>query len=292
MSSGYNSVTSSERFSVTVLAMDGTLDHFAHFLYDLVWPLYHWMYVHGKLYDTGITIIVRDERARRYFYFLNELFHCSFLFGKDKSEGACPIVLLGMESSNRQYIGLNLSHLIADRAQYLKDFQNFVFDRLGVEKGEPNRLVLVERKERSEPGDKKEGPVAGRGADRRAIVNHDEVRNALVKFSEEVGLTFQNVVLGEMGLKEQVEAFANARVAVGQHGAGMHHVLWMPKGSLLQEVHKGTGDFYRLRRVCDFFKHAKHQKMVCPVTDRSTTQGSIKVNTEQLVQKLRKGMGI
>ena len=290
MSRRYNSINSSRVFAVTVLARDGTLDHFAHFLHDLVWPLYHWLYMHGKLYETGITIIIRDKRAHRYFFFLKELFNCCFLFGNEW-KGAVPIVLMGMESSNRRYCDFNLCHIIDDPRGYLNDFQSFVFSRLSVNLFmDKRRILLVERKERSEPGDKKEGPVAGRGADRRAITNHEEVRDALFSLAKEKRMGFQNAVLGEMTFREQVEAFASSSVVVGQHGAGLHHVLWMPEDSLLQEVHKSDEEAYRLRRICKFFGHTKHQNMVCPVNSTSSFQGSIKVNVETLVERLKEGM--
>lgn len=274
----------SKRVSVRVMMPEGSPDHFAHFLYDFVWPVYHWLYTQGRLQETELTILVDDRRVKRFEGYLKQLFNCSFQFEptRDEIEEAFPILLHPMESGNRRTLGIILDSLIRFRSEYLCDFQYYVFDKLGVRCAVPaSRIVLVERK-----------VVKGRdeGGGRRHIVNHEAVRSAVEELACELNLAFQNVVLEDMTLQEQVEAFANAKAVVGQHGAGLHHVLWMPEGSLLFEVHDTNSEEYRLYRVCNFFGKVRHWNMVCTRADAGTTQGSIIVPVESLKVHLRKNL--
>ena len=89
------------------------------------------------------------------------------------------------------------------------------------------------------------------GANRRHISNHNDLKSYLEKI---YGNRFINVVLEDTPYSDQVNMFANARVVIGQHGAGLCNVAWMTnKKSLVVEL----GVSY-----CNTFKHMCFSKGV------------------------------
>lgn len=74
------------------------------------------------------------------------------------------------------------------------------------------------------------------GSQRRFILNHAELADYL---AGRYGDRFCNVVLEEMTFEDQVRLFFGARLVLGQHGAGLNHLLWMSRpGSAVVELGK------------------------------------------------------
>jgi capsular polysaccharide biosynthesis protein len=73
--------------------------------------------------------------------------------------------------------------------------------------------------------------VSRRDAAKRRVVNEDALTFALR------GLGFEVVVPGALSFSEQVEAFSEAEIVVGPHGAGLANALFMPEGSAMLELH-------------------------------------------------------
>jgi len=71
------------------------------------------------------------------------------------------------------------------------------------------------------------------GSQRRFILNHTELVDFL---SNRYGNRFCNVVLEELSFREQVRLFFGAKLALGQHGAGLNNLLWMnrPDSTLVE----------------------------------------------------------
>lgn len=73
--------------------------------------------------------------------------------------------------------------------------------------------------------------VRGSGASRRSVRNMDEVREALTATGDLV-----TVRLEDCDLFEQILLFSRAWRVVGQHGAGLAHMIWSRPGAGLVEV--------------------------------------------------------
>lgn len=75
--------------------------------------------------------------------------------------------------------------------------------------------------------------IATSGAQRRSIPNINEIMHSFD------GSTL--VDTAELTPAEQIKQFSGARVLVGQHGAGLANMLWMPKGSSVVEIKPPLG---------------------------------------------------
>jgi len=245
---------------------------------DFLWPLYHWLYRHGRLYDKNLKVYVTDRSIERFSSILNALFHCKIItrFDYNDAVGMYRVMVLGMEAHNRRLFGLTVGDYISRPREYIRHFREYVFERLGIEPGAPNKMILVQRKMTTED----------RGGGRRNIENHESVEKALSVFAEMYNLSFHNVVLEDMSFIEQVELFSSAKLVVGQHGAGLCHFLWMPIGSALNELHESDKEAYRFGQFCAEFG-LWHKNLICPKGDSNK---NIVVPINELVNGLDKMM--
>jgi len=69
-------------------------------------------------------------------------------------------------------------------------------------------------------------------ANRRKVINEDEVSSVLRKFG------FTIFCPEQFSFLQQVDIFANVKYLVGEHGSGLTNLLFMQKGSSLLELHK------------------------------------------------------
>jgi capsular polysaccharide biosynthesis protein len=67
----------------------------------------------------------------------------------------------------------------------------------------------------------------------RVLLNEDE----LIRAVEPLG--FRVIVAGEMSVREQIEAFSQARVVVGAHGAGLTNLVFAPSCAFVLEIVSG-----------------------------------------------------
>ncbi|MGN6395262.1 MAG: glycosyltransferase family 61 protein [Mucilaginibacter sp.] len=74
--------------------------------------------------------------------------------------------------------------------------------------------------------------VSRRLANRRKVINEDEILTVLRKFG------FTIFYPEQFSFLQQVEIFANVKYLVGEHGSGLTNLLFMQKGSSLLELHK------------------------------------------------------
>jgi len=81
----------------------------------------------------------------------------------------------------------------------------------------------------------------------RKVVNYDELMNAL----RDRG--FKSYTLENLDFKEQIELFADARVVVGPHGAGLVNVLFSDNPLLIElfPQHRSEPYFYHICRMFD-----------------------------------------
>ena len=92
----------------------------------------------------------------------------------------------------------------------------------------PQRVILIERSHKPISANRSGGQWIKTGSLIRYIENHQELMTAL---SRRYGDDFINVVLEDMPFDEQIALFRNARIVIGQHGAGMCNIAWMANRS-------------------------------------------------------------
>lgn len=88
-----------------------------------------------------------------------------------------------------------------------------------------------------EPGDTGPGEriyISRRRADKRRIVNEDDIVPVLSKFG------FQIICAEDLSFEEQVKTFSRARYIVSNHGAGLTNILFMRDGGRVLELRHHT----------------------------------------------------
>jgi capsular polysaccharide biosynthesis protein len=105
---------------------------------------------------------------------------------------------------------------------------------------------------------KREGPKRKiyisrqQSANQRKIANENELVNLLEKFG------FENIIMENLSLKEQIEIMVNADFLIGGNGSGMLHSLFMPEGSLVIELFSPTYTTSAIIPVVELLKHNYH----------------------------------
>ena len=97
--------------------------------------------------------------------------------------------------------------------------------------GDPSGILVTDRGPAAAyyASDASENRTAG--TDRRSIPNMAEIADALGAIGP---VTFADAAA--LSPREQIEAFAGARVLVGQHGAGLANMIWMAPGTTVVEI--------------------------------------------------------
>lgn len=88
------------------------------------------------------------------------------------------------------------------------------------------------------------------GAERRSVPNLYEAAEGLC-----LGESIMVFDPSDMSPPEQIEAHANVRVLVGQHGAGLTNMVWMKPGGVIIEIHpplpaEAIHTFRKLAEAC------------------------------------------
>ena len=99
------------------------------------------------------------------------------------------------------------------------------------------------------------------GSAKRFIENHQELMTAL---SRRYGNDFINVVLEDMPFDEQIALFRNARIVIGQHGAGMCNIAWMAdrNASVLELPASRCPTFLHMCLAKQIYYRATHGKWI------------------------------
>lgn len=211
----------------------GSVEHYYHFVFDLLWPLFKWIH-HGRIAPSTLICLRREGFLMDR---LGELLGREVLVLDDKP--AVPM-------RTRRLRGLNPKRVpfTADEAEA---FRRHLFDRLEVGERSERLVLLVERAPPDPYFLSSRARSKGSGASRRAIANHDALRRRLEAL---YGDRFRNLVLERMPLREQLETFRSAELVIGQHGAGLANALWVPSGAgtVVELSHRPLPHFDNLSR--------------------------------------------
>lgn len=196
----------------------GLLWHYGHFIKDFLMPLNDWL-IDAGINPEGVTLFMEDVPFQTVGEFASTV---------ERFTGVRLVTLPSPAYHALPYNTLTL------KGYGFGPFVPETFDKVieSVEKRFPvteqgGQVVLIQRGvakhgfERSKVLDK---DAKSSGAQRRTIHNHEEVASFLQR---RYGDHFTNVTLEGMTFEEQVQVFYNARLIIGQHGAGLNNLIWM-----------------------------------------------------------------
>lgn len=213
----------------------GSIEHYFHFVLDLVLPLFKQL--HGDQIPRDAVLHI--ERCGIFVDLLERLFSRDIHVIEDAREYDYlePLPLIGFDTS-----------VVSPRYGDIEALRQHVLKRFAIPRRERKHVVLIERSAPAPYFTSEECEYPGSGTTRRMIRNHDQLR---ARLEEEFGSELLNVRLEEVTFEEQVDHFYNARTVIGQHGAGLVNCLWMEPGSSVFELtHTGFAHFLNLSIAC------------------------------------------
>lgn len=213
---------------------EGHIEQFYHLLFDILLPL----------------SLVLDQTPSKVNFTIQELGVLTPMllkvFGErvkikplsESKPNEEQIILMGMTPNEMNVEGADLDILI----------ERF-FNKLKIEKSEkPNKIILLERGP-PDPYYVTNTRFHSSGAPRRSIKNHKELEN-LIGSKVKPTYEFHNLTLKNMSIEDQVRMFNSAALVIGQHGAALSNMMWMPKESTVFELgHISKTYFTRLSKV-------------------------------------------
>jgi len=135
-------------------------------------------------------------------------------------------------------------------ARKLARFQHAMFERLDINSTTPSQVSVVDRSVTDAFYSSAESEIDLAGAARRSTPNlHTWVK-------ERQGATdIDYFDATTMAIEDQVQRFARTRTLVGQHGAGLTNMVFMPRGGTVIEIHpplpaEAVDTFAKLARAC------------------------------------------
>lgn len=213
-------MASAARHGRVVLVPDNLAEHYYHFLFDLALPL------HLLLQQAPADAHFAVRSSGPFLPRLETLFgsRVSLASGKGDLPHAKRQVLLGM---NPLFVNVARGDL--------EGFAQHARSMLHIGGAAARNAVLLI--ERCPPGRyfTHEAVKPGAGASRRHIPNHEALEAAL-RAALAPGYELRNVRLESMSFEEQTDAFTQAAVVIGQHGAGLANCIWMGVGSVVVEL--------------------------------------------------------
>jgi hypothetical protein len=199
----------------------GSVEHYYHFILGYLFPASRWLESRAPhvaiLRNCGSMDPWFDLLPRQHTYRLVRPGQMLRSFAGHKERA----VVLPATDNPRRFNGRELQRFAAATR-----------GRAGVASTTTTHGIIVIDRQWIDPRSTKEGVErSGYGPTRRSIPNMTDVVDRLARNGP--------VDLLEAGLLspvEQVNRFAAASIVVGQHGAGLANMLWMPTGSTVIEI--------------------------------------------------------
>jgi len=190
----------------------GSLWHYGHFIHDFIIPMIYYINKHNINYNhIYLNYKSSDYRLGTF---------------KGMAEKLLGIPITEIKKKEIEELGLKNSPSITINTLGFGPYNKFMFNyniphikrRLELHNS-PYKIILIERGKTLLKND-----IIDTGANRRSISNHNKLNYTL---SSKFGSIFKNVILEKMTIEEQVSLFMNARIIIGQHGAGLCNIIWI-----------------------------------------------------------------
>lgn len=114
----------------------------------------------------------------------------------------------------------------------LADFRSAMLRNLDVPQAEPSRITVIDRRITDPFYASAESEIDMAGAQRRSVPN---LGAWVEQMRAEVPVALFETT--EMGIREQVQLVSETSVLIGQHGAGLANMVFMPPGGVVIEIH-------------------------------------------------------
>ncbi len=214
-----------EVLRLDITRLGGNLDHYYHFILDLVWPLWHWMDTTGRR-GSEAHLLALEPRDLHFAPGFEALLGMPLRpAGEAAGETTGTVALHGFNTKSGDHW-----RTFRDAGAFRTSRERFVQDvaaRIGLMPATTPAVVMIRRKE--EPDD--------RGAARRSIADQDVLSHTVQLHARSRGLGYRDVQLEDLSMREQVALFhAGPVVLIGQHGAGLVNGLWMtdPRSAVIE----------------------------------------------------------
>lgn len=250
----------------------GSVQHYYHFLFDLLMPLDTLLARHQGNYRLALPDCGPFNQI------------CKDLYGDrvvtwdetDQYRMSVRANLQGMEP-----LTFDLDH------EAMWSFRERMMARQNIVHGDGNPLVLViERTAPIQFYQSEQSVTKSAGAQRRSIMNHDELFQR-IKTVFNTNVEILNLKLEQMSFGEQLKLFSQARIVIGQHGAGLSNQIWMQTGGVVVEIRidDHRNHFKRLAKTCRHLYTPFHVDSDYPEIDLDEFERSVRQN-EYLVSYL------
>jgi hypothetical protein len=213
------SKTQNDIFLHPVLLNGGSVEHYYHFIFDLLLPLSR------LIKRTSAEVIFRLEDFGPLTNQLLAVYPDRVKFLASTETIALPeFDLIGMNPISVFYPPKTINKLKSDICLKLNI-------RLGNKR---DKVILIER---LPPNDyfKTKAKIKGSGSSRRSIINHDLLLT-FIQSTVSSDLEFLNLRLENASLSEQIHLFDQACIVIAQHGAALANCIWMRPGSIVIEL--------------------------------------------------------
>lgn len=200
---------------------DGSVQHYYHFMLGYLVPIFRWMDKHR-----GTPISVRDcGPMNDWFELVRETHDLDIL-----NVGDVLHILAGDLAPHQVLRGMDNPQTFASRP--LRHFALRTAEIAASKAGGINaKEVLVSARTTSSPFYTSGLSEAHEsGPDRRSVPNLEEV---VTSWSDERVLSLD---MSTLDIFDQIRLHTQARVLIGQHGAGLTSMLWMSPGSTVIEI--------------------------------------------------------
>ncbi len=113
--------------------------------------------------------------------------------------------------------------------------------------------------------------ISRKNSKNRKLINEDEIINILRNYG------FQAIIAEKMQFYEQVKLFAEAKIIIGPHGAGLTNMIFSKTGTSIIEIHPTKVTRFHYWMMANILGH----KYSCVVGDKEETFGNIMNNIEE-----------
>ena len=108
---------------------------------------------------------------------------------------------------------------------------------LHVDRGRDSDVLVIDRLSEDTFHSGPDSETEMSGSRRRSVPNLTEVCRQLLPAG-----TYELVDAAHLSPREQIQVASNSRILIAQHGSGLVHMLWMPPGSTIIEIHPPLPD--------------------------------------------------